>query len=271
MPKMSSASASHARSRSDMSCVREALVISVACTLPPVRFHSNQASMLPAHSSPFAARAWPSGIWSSSQRILLAENIGSIWRPVRSCRNGPRPRAFTALQMAAVRWHCHTTHGPTRLARRPLPDQRRLALVTDRHSRQIGPVERREALLDGRAGAAPDLQRVLLDPARLRIADRRGLAAARQDAAGGVDDQGFGIRRALVNGEDVVAHVAFSYATLRTRKARNGLPGSLILDWPRQWPSSSVMVIAHVSITSTWYSFSAGRSRMNSAGCWTAR
>ena len=49
-------------------------------------------------------------------------------------------------------------------------------------------------------------ERVLFHPARLRVADRRGLAAARQNAAGGVDDQGFGIRRALVNGENVVAH-----------------------------------------------------------------
>ncbi len=195
--------------------------MSVAWMRPPVRFQSSQASTLPAHNSPFAARACPSGMWSSSQRSLLAENIGSIWRPVRSCRNTPRLRAFSSLQNAALRWHCHTTHGPSGLpvARSQTSAVSRWLLIAT--AARSGRCKRREALLDGCAGAAPDFQRVLLHPARLRVADRRGLAAAHQDAAGGIDDQGFGVRRALVNGEDVVAHESVFFYGVGYRMTAN--------------------------------------------------
>jgi len=55
------------------SIVREALVTSVACTRPPVRFHSSQLSIVPKASSPCAASTWALGTVSSSQRTLVAE------------------------------------------------------------------------------------------------------------------------------------------------------------------------------------------------------
>jgi hypothetical protein len=48
----------------------------------------------------------------------------------------------------------------------------------------------------------------LLDPARTRVADGRGLRAARHDPAFGVNEQRFGVCCALVNGQDLVAHLA---------------------------------------------------------------
>ena len=52
-----SSSGSHACVRRFISDVRLALVTSVACTAPPVSFHSSQVSTVPAASSPFSARA----------------------------------------------------------------------------------------------------------------------------------------------------------------------------------------------------------------------
>jgi hypothetical protein len=53
------------------SIVRDALLTSVACTRPPVSFHSSQLSMVPKASSPCAAAMCAPFTWSSSQRILV--------------------------------------------------------------------------------------------------------------------------------------------------------------------------------------------------------
>ena len=58
MPKSSAMSSSHSRVRMFMSIVLEALVTSVTCTppsVPPVRFHSTQVSVVPNSRSPFSA------------------------------------------------------------------------------------------------------------------------------------------------------------------------------------------------------------------------
>ncbi|EWS52563.1 hypothetical protein X551_04649 [Methylibium sp. T29] len=55
------------------SIVREALVVSVACTRPPVSCRSSQLSTVPKASSPRSARVRAPGTWSSSHAILLAE------------------------------------------------------------------------------------------------------------------------------------------------------------------------------------------------------
>ena len=65
--------------------VRDATVTSQAWTAPPVKFHNNQASTVPEEDK--SRRAWarrrPSGMFSSSQRALLAENMGSMVSPVK--------------------------------------------------------------------------------------------------------------------------------------------------------------------------------------------
>ncbi len=68
--------------RMSKSIVREAFVTSVACTCPPVSFHSSQLSMVPKASSPCAASAFAPGTWSRSQRTLVAEKYESTTSPV---------------------------------------------------------------------------------------------------------------------------------------------------------------------------------------------
>ena len=83
--------------------VREALLTSVACTWPPVSFHSSQLSMVPKARSPWAAAMCAPLTWSSSQRILVAEKYASSTRPVlcwicsawpcsRNCAHSGSPR-----------------------------------------------------------------------------------------------------------------------------------------------------------------------------------
>ena len=70
-PKSASSSLSQARVSRSMNRVREALVTSVACTVPPVSFQSSAESMVPKQMSPFSARACAPCTWSSSQRTLV--------------------------------------------------------------------------------------------------------------------------------------------------------------------------------------------------------
>ena len=72
MPKKFSSSLSHCRVLMLKSMVLEALVTSVTCTLPPVRFQTSQESMVPKRSRPARALAIAPGTLSSIQRILVA-------------------------------------------------------------------------------------------------------------------------------------------------------------------------------------------------------
>ena len=71
--KSASSSESHAPVRTFMSIVLEALLTSVTCSRPPVSLKISQLSIVPAASSPAAARAWPSGTCRKIQCSLLAE------------------------------------------------------------------------------------------------------------------------------------------------------------------------------------------------------
>ena len=53
--------------------VREALLTSVTCTLPPVSCQISQLSTVPKASSPRSAAARAPGTLSSSQRSLVPE------------------------------------------------------------------------------------------------------------------------------------------------------------------------------------------------------
>ena len=112
MPNRRSISSSQRRPARFINWVREALVASVAWTAPPVRFHSSQVSIVPAHRSPRSARRGPSAACSMSQRSLPAENSGSRPRPVRARTSGSAPRERSAAQNGAERRHCHTAQGP---------------------------------------------------------------------------------------------------------------------------------------------------------------
>ena len=88
--------------------VREALVTSVACTRPPVSFHTSHASTVPNASARSSARRVASGTASSSQRIFVPEKYASSTRPVRCRTTASRPAAFSASHSGAVRRHCQT-------------------------------------------------------------------------------------------------------------------------------------------------------------------
>ena len=158
-PKASHRSASQAPAPMSMSCVREALLTSVPCLAPPVRFHSSQLSTVPTQSSPAAARAWPSGAASSSQRSLPAVNMGSTGRPVRAVdlRRPPlRAQSLAELCRAAALPGDRRADG---CAAGALPGDAGLALVGDADGRQGRGARSRQALVDALPDGLPDRAR----------------------------------------------------------------------------------------------------------------
>ena len=110
--------------------------------------------------------------------------------------------------MRSVRVSCHTMAGCIGFAGSAIPDHRRLALVGDADGRQV---RRSDAGLAQRSQddflrASPDLERIVLDPARSRI-DLAMLALVDGDHLSAmVDDHEPRARRALVEGAYVLRH-----------------------------------------------------------------
>src|SRR5690606_7710841 len=92
-----------------------------------------------------------------------------------------------------------------RLAGRAIPYDRRLALVGDADRRDVvaGDAGVGEGDPDDGAGVAPDLVRVVLDPAGLREVLAVLPLAGADDAAAVVEDDRAGARGSLVDGDDV--------------------------------------------------------------------
>ena len=80
--KSATSSGSHAHVESDIKSVRDALVASVTCTMPPVSRCTSQVSMVPNSARPRSALARAPVTLSRSQRILVPEKYGSSTRPV---------------------------------------------------------------------------------------------------------------------------------------------------------------------------------------------
>ena len=88
--------------------VRDALVTSVACTVPPVSRHSRNVSTVPNASRPARAAARAPSTWSSSHAILVPEKYGSHSSPVFAAIAASWPSRLSRAQMSAVRRSCHT-------------------------------------------------------------------------------------------------------------------------------------------------------------------
>ena len=88
--------------------MREALLTSVTCSAPPVRFQISQLSTVPNASSPRSARARAPGTWSSSQASFVAEKYGSRTRPVFARTLSSTPVARSSAHRSAVRRSCQT-------------------------------------------------------------------------------------------------------------------------------------------------------------------
>ena len=216
-PNRSSSSASQRRPARPQSRVREALVASIACTSPRVRCQISHESTVPKASpaaSPCSRRI---------QRSLVAEKYGLGTRPVRS-----RSRASgSSAHSAAVRPSCQTIAGCT--ARPVARSQTTVVsrwLVMPIASRSPAPDpgvgERRRG---GGRDALPDLVRILLDPARLRIAlaDRNRPAANHRQVV--VHDQAGRAARSLVDGEDHRASIAAARTGTRRLTASSARSG----------------------------------------------
>src|SRR4029078_10897516 len=103
-PNSSHSAVDHCRVRMSNSIVRLAFVGSVACTVPPVRFQINQASMVPSASS------LSTGIsrLASNHSNFVAEKYGSSTRPVVSRTSGRWPAACNASHRSAGRRRVQT-------------------------------------------------------------------------------------------------------------------------------------------------------------------
>ena len=162
------------------SIVRDAFVTSVTCRRPPVSRHSRKLSIVPKAISPASARARAARVGcraasgSSTRRNMGRSPARCAARRFR--RDPPGASARTARRSA----------GPARRSRYgpagpvvAVPQHRRLTLVgdADRGDRAVGGGGRFAARRDN---APPDLLRVVLDPAGLRIMlgefDLRGAA-----------------------------------------------------------------------------------------------
>ncbi len=91
--------------------VRLALVTSVTCTppsVPPVRFHSTQLSVVPKRASPFSASARSRRSFSSIHCSLPPEKYVAGGSPALRRITSPRPSRSRALAMRSVRVSCHT-------------------------------------------------------------------------------------------------------------------------------------------------------------------
>src|SRR5215207_4457348 len=94
-----------------ISSVRLALVTSVTCrppSLPPVRFHRTQVSVVPNASSPFSARSRAPSTLSSSQVILGPEKYVDRGRPVTSRSRSTPSSPASSRTSAPVRVSCQT-------------------------------------------------------------------------------------------------------------------------------------------------------------------
>ena len=107
-PNSRHSSPSKRRAPMSNSSVRDALVTSVACVLPPVRRQMRKLSTVPNAISPASARARSPVTLSSSQRILVAEKYGSSTSPVCLRSAGSCPAAFSCAHSGAVRRSCQT-------------------------------------------------------------------------------------------------------------------------------------------------------------------
>ena len=138
----------------------------------------------------------------------LAEDPLELRRREVRVRDEPRPVAdevggelLAALGRAPV---LPDDGAVGRLAARPIPDDRRLALVRDADRGEIG--RRRARLLQrlagGRKHGLPELVRVLLDPPGPRIVLRHLAVAAPLRPQGFVEDEAGRARRPLVDSQD---------------------------------------------------------------------
>jgi hypothetical protein len=96
--------------------------------------------------------------------------------------------------------------GAERFARGCIPNGDRLALVGDRESQYVRRRSSAQAGCDRVLHRLPDAKWALLHPAGLRVFDTDGRRAAREYLSRRRNEDGLGICRALINGENCGCH-----------------------------------------------------------------
>ena len=179
---------------------------------------------------------------SSSQPIFDAEKSGSIVSPVfRAIVSSSRgSQSVAEARCAAALPGCRAE------ARRgALPDEHGLALIGDGHNVR-GDGYCRKTGCGSIFDAAPDRQRILLDPTGLRNAIDTGCDARAIVLAPVVEEQHLRVRGALINREDMPVRHEISQHGARTaariprrRGRRSGNPGP----WAPNTPGTPSMRI----------------------------
>src|SRR6266566_151449 len=107
-PNSFSSSSSQSPVRRLNNIVRDALLGSVTCTRPPVKFQTSHESTVPNASLPAFALARAPGTLRSIHSSFVPEKYASTTRPVLRLMSGASPRALSRSHAAAVRRSCHT-------------------------------------------------------------------------------------------------------------------------------------------------------------------
>ena len=144
--------------------------------MPPVRFQISQLSIVPAQSSPRRRAPCPPGAVVEQPASLLAENSGSIVRPVAAsrCARGRAAQRLAEVRRPPALPDDHRAHRLPGRASQTRTDSRWLVTATA----SIRAAARRTGTRRSRPPRFARSGGVLLDPARLRERDRHRPARA---------------------------------------------------------------------------------------------
>ncbi len=204
MSNSASSSSSQSPLWMSKSSVRLAFDGSVTCAAPRVRFQTSQVSMVPNASSPRSARV-PRARDVVEQPFELGAGEIGVEHEAGLARD--HPGVAGGAQRVAMRRRAPVLPDDgvgDRLARRAIPQHRRLALVGDADGRDVARADAGlgERFVHDARLRRPDLAGVVLDPARLREDLPELLLRDRAHGAGMVEDERARAGRALVECED---------------------------------------------------------------------
>jgi hypothetical protein len=180
--------------------VREALLGSVAWTRPPVRFQSSQVSMVPKARRPARSPdVFEDPLQLCGRKIGVEDETGAAGNELVLALGA---EAVTDSGGATVLPHDGVVNG---LAGLPIPDHRGFPLIGDADGVDVRGLE--AGLGQDLRGDAelcrPDGRGIVLDPAGLGKDLGEFLLGHRDRHPGGVEENGAGRSRPLVEGEDV--------------------------------------------------------------------
>ncbi len=200
--------------------MRDALVASVAWTLPPVSRHSRYVSTVPKASSPRAAQSADLGVFLQQPRELGAGEIGIEQKPGPGGEGRLEPVAFEARANVGGATILPDDGAMDRASGAAVPQQRGFALIGDADSGDIlgagaGLAHGSPAGLERRR---PEVLGLVLDLAAGRKMLGKFLLGERRDRRIGAKQDGPRRGRALVDRKDVGRHLFPSHGGRRATR-----------------------------------------------------